>query len=113
MKTMLEKRIADKAETRFKSEFKEFCDFLNRNRFANELKIFTEQGGKNYYRLGSSCGYCPSTDILISENLLNNNTNFLEIKQEFLKQFETEETDKIINQLSVLQDYLTNSPSKE
>ena len=102
---ILSKRIKEKAEKRFEELYSEACLALQKNLLLSEIKINKENG--EYFYLTSTMGYCPATTLFVSDrNLLIKNSKFNEIKEKIINDFIGEETDKILNQIAIMQEYI-------
>jgi hypothetical protein len=95
-KSILEQRIKEKAEERFKKEYwTAIHDILERFPFLKQLKysIGAEKG-----MIFPNNAYCV-TDLLHQQEGDKKQTNFLELQEEMVKRYEKEELDKILNSL--------------
>jgi len=96
-KTFLEKKIRKEAEKKF--EQLEYETRKINNKILSGLKIAVANGAK--LRLGVNClGYNPSTDLLRSPELLKKYTNYYELKENIIREFEEEKTSIILKNLS-------------
>jgi len=108
-KSVLEKRIIEKAKNRFDQDVESAREVLAKHPILNALWIHIKDNVK--LKLCAVHGYCPATDLFTyshDRKLLCENTNFYEIKSKLMEKYIEEETDKILNQLSILQDYIIN-----
>lgn len=97
-KTILEKRISQRAEERYEQEYNALYKALSSNKIARLLKI--------------TIGEKEITDFVDDSQALITNcsktaeiselSNFAEIKKNLIIIYEKEETDKILNELSAL-----------
>ena len=117
--SILEERIRDRAEKRFKELLAETRNVIASNPLLDKLRIFIapeQESGKHrpYVCLHSGqYGYCPNTDLFGSQNdtkLLKECTDFLETKEALVQQFVQEETDDIMSKLDVLRAFIEAEP---
>ncbi len=99
--TMLQKRIREKAEERVIEDIKTAQTVLGRHPILNRLRI-------GRFGLVATMGYCPATDLFNNseQTLLEKETNFGEIKSDLTQKYIGEETDAILRQLAILQEYM-------
>lgn len=105
---MLEKRIHEKAVARFEEDIRSFVKILDGSELRNfQLKIEYE-GKKTDISLaafGNNWGIIRTENSTGWEEWLEENSNFYEMKEEIIKKYEKEETDKILGRLENI-DYL-------
>ena len=95
-KSILEKRIHDKAEERADEYFEEISDFFHKHdELANEL-ILTKTI-ENVYFVTS---YLGGSGIFDNQESLNEHTNWQDIRKELVEKYEKEETDNILDKLN-------------
>lgn len=110
-KSLLEKRIVEKATERFEEEYSKFIKFLISNEFAKFVKIdvgvpvIEGRQEKSIPLAYFGCNW----GIFNQEQRNNRNkkfSNYEEIKKIMIENFIKEETDALLNQLSGLKDFL-------
>lgn len=92
MKTMLEERIMEKAEKRFDKECRDIKCILETNIITKKLNFIINNNER--------CPYYP-------DSFLESAINFKEAKKEIISEYVEEETDKILSELSILNEFLT------
>lgn len=101
-KTMLEKRIEERAEKRFTEDLRSLINVVNTNAIGNKLTLLID--GKPISLAKPSC-----TFGIINEKALDaefaKHTNLKEVKEILIDQYIKEETDDILNKLTNI-DYL-------
>ncbi|MCP9369147.1 hypothetical protein KBX44_06480 [Lentilactobacillus kefiri] len=101
-KSILEKRIHDKAEKRADKYFEEVRSFFESH---NELVYYNHEGlfmnpsdngtPKRYFK----SGYSNFNGIFDSQKELSKFTNWQDIRKELVEKYEKEETDNILDKL--------------
>ncbi len=101
--SVLQARIKERAEKRVAKDVKTAVKVLANHPILENLRI-----GK--LKLVSAYGYCPATDLFHGNGqvLLLKETNFEAVRQSLLEKYIAEETDGILKQLALLQDYMTH-----
>lgn len=92
-KSILEKRIQEKAEEKYNSLLLEAKNFFYSNLIMRKLK----------FKIGDCGQYSLNNNM---ENVFDKITNINEVKKEIIQLLEQEETDNILSKLSVLEYYL-------
>jgi len=101
-KSVLEKRIHDKAEERADRYFREFNNFFHEHsELVNEL-VLTNSKEKIYFKTDA---YGDGNGMFDRQKILNKYTNWQDIRNELVKKYEKEETDNILDKLDSI-DYL-------
>lgn len=94
-KSILEKRIHDKAEERADNYFIEIRDFLHKHdELVNELAL--TRTIENVYFLTS---YYGGSGMFDNQESLSKHTNWQDIRKELVEKYEKEETDNILDKL--------------
>ncbi|MDS1015258.1 hypothetical protein [Lentilactobacillus buchneri] len=100
-KSILEKRIHDKAEERADKYFEEISEFFYQHEelVANGqeglvLKPISENKSINF-----RSPYCDDESLFNSQDTLSKYTNWQDIRKELVEKYEKEETDNILNKL--------------
>lgn len=111
----LENILKDRAIKRFDLLFDKTLKLLRENEILSKLEIFQKE--KNRLCLVSSFGVCYGTDLFHGDigalQLLHDNTNFTQIKDELLKKFEEEETEEFLSKIETLREYLNREKREE
>lgn len=105
-KSILEKRIIQKAKDRFEEDVRKAGVEISKNPILSVLRF----NGSNLKLGNSGMGYCPSTDLFNASpdrGLLCTHTNFKVIESDLISEYVAEETDKILSQLALLQEYIS------
>jgi len=101
-KTILEKRIEEKAIERFNMEYKKWLNYNLSSPFkylcvhvgeCKEVNLFTFGGNYAIFNENGS-------------HKINKSDSFEQIKNELIKKYIAEETDAILSKLTILEDYL-------
>lgn len=101
--THLEKRIKEKAEKRFDAEYEKAIKLLNSNEILKKIKI-------GNFNLTSEYGHCPATDLFVREKtLLIKETNFAKVKETLINKYEKEETDGLLDKISMLSEFFNEN----
>lgn len=104
-KTILEKRILEKAEERTKKEYEDFINFLQKNDFGRELEVFVnDEISIPISNFGCNYGLF-NHDCLRNSNV--NITNLEKVYNEILEKNIKIVTDEILNKLKSIE-YLFN-----
>ena len=104
-KTILEKRILEKAEERTKKEYEDFINFLQKNDFGRELEVFVnDETSIPISNFGCNYGLF-NHDCLRNRNV--NITNLEKVYNEILEKNIKIVTDEILNKLKSIE-YLFN-----
>ncbi len=106
-KSILEKRITEKAEKRFRNDYLEAWNFINRNPILKNL-TFKIRGITEPMQMIDEC----MTDSIFqnyqnfagNENLIKA-SNILEVKKQLIGKYEIAETDELLNKIQSI-DYL-------
>jgi hypothetical protein len=96
-KTILEKRIIEKAEERFQKDYKKFVDFIIDNPIGKRLKIIGLTDG-DIYLSDFGCNYALFNHKQ-NENSDKKNTNYDSVKEELIKEYIKLETDELLQKL--------------
>jgi hypothetical protein len=108
-KSTIEKRILEKAEERFSNLKNDVFKKVRENELLGSLKIFIDKDKKEYVRICGTGGYCPGTDLFNTDKLLEEKTNFKEVKEEIIKEYVKEETDILLEKLDALRYFFSNN----
>lgn len=103
-KTILEKRIEERANERFEDDLRKFIDFLLGHPISKELRVKIGEENIPIANFGSNYG------LLNNEGLHNRHsahTNLEIVKRNLIEKYKKEETDKILEQLESF-NYLFN-----
>mgnify|MGYP001268906130 CR=1 FL=1 len=108
-KTILEKRIKERAEERFDKEFRELVNYIYTHPIGGRLKVKIGDSDIPIVNFGRNYGLFNEEGI---QNKRSDNTNLQSVKMSLLKEYEKEETDEILKKLENL-DYLFNCSQYE
>lgn len=103
-KTILEKRIKERAEERFDNEFREFVKYIYNHPIGGRLKVKIGDSNIPIANFGRNYGLFNEEGI---QNKHSDNTNLQLVKMSLLREYEKEETDEILKKLENL-GYLFN-----
>lgn len=105
-KSILEKRIHEKAVERFGKDIAKFIDFVDKSKLRGfELEVKGGESRIPFADWGCNWGIINTEPYESHEEWLKNHTNFYELREKIIKEYEKEETDKILGKLENL-DYL-------
>ena len=99
-KTILEKRIEQRAEERFEKELKEFIGIVERHPIGKLLRISIE--GKNIPIAANGPNYGLFNYEGTKNSLGEKTTNLGDVKEKLLEKYKQEETDEILSKLDNL-----------
>ncbi len=95
-KSILEKRIHDKAEERADKYFEMISSFFrNERELRSALVLKPNSKEKVYFRTD----YNGGSGIFDSQDILSKYTNWQDIRKELVEKYEKEETDNILSKL--------------
>ena len=95
-KSVLEKRIHDKAEERADEYFNTIRSFFrNESELVSRLVLKPSSTEKLYFRTDYNSG----SGIFDSQESLSEHTNWKDIRKELVEKYEKEETDNILDKL--------------
>lgn len=96
-KSILEKRIHDKAEERADKYFNEISDFFHKHdELVNELVLKSNKKEKLYFKTDF---YGDGDGLFDRQEILNKYTNWQDIRKKLVEKYEKEETDNILSKL--------------
>lgn len=95
-KSILEKRIHDKAEERADKYFKEISDFFHKHDELTNKLILTKTIENVYFVTSYLVG---GSGMFDNQESLNEHTNWQDVRQELVEKYEKEETDNILSKL--------------
>lgn len=105
-KSILEKRIHEKAVERFDKDIRDFINFVGHSELRNfSLGVVGYDSKIGLAAQGCNWGIINTEPYPKHQEWLKEHTNFYEIKEQTIKKYEKEETDKILGKLENL-DYL-------
>lgn len=99
-KTRLEQKIAKQAENRFNKEWQDLLDYLNKHPIAKRLKV---KIGDTDLRFSINFrGGIPTNSLLdpYPSKSVTENTNYTELKDTLLAEYEDEELRNLLDKLS-------------
>lgn len=106
----LEMAIKKKAEARVAELYLEAIRLVNTNPFLSRLKIYRDKENRvsNFFRLASDNYHLPNNDLLTNWNtgLLEESTNFEQLKDSLTKEIEQSEVKLLMDNLSFIKDYI-------
>ena len=93
-KSILEKRIEEKAEKRVKQEYKDLIKYLNESKIAKYIKVTIGEEKINLSNFGSNFG-------LLNGDMSSqaNRTNIFEVIEQLEKDYIQQETDTLLENL--------------
>lgn len=111
-KTILEKRIYERAEEKTKEEYSKFMSFLKTNEFASKLSICIKKGetinDEIYIPLSRfGCNYSLFNDECLKNKFSTDHTTLENVYNEILEENIRKETDNILRRLEDI-NYLFN-----
>lgn len=105
-KSILEKRIHEKAVIRFKKDIADFVSYINNSPLrCFEIEVQGEKSKIPLTDYGTNWALITTDMSGNRKEWLKEHSNFYELKEEIIKKYEKEETDKILEKLENL-DYL-------
>ncbi|MFA5340443.1 MAG: hypothetical protein WC332_01580 [Clostridia bacterium] len=106
-KTILEKRIAEKANRSFSDQMTRTIKLLQSDPILSRLMIYKDKEKKEMFELCGTGGYCPGTTLFrTDESLLLASTNFEKIKALLIEEYEKNETDKMLKIVGDIADFI-------
>lgn len=103
-KTILEKRIEERATELFNKEFSVLIKFLNDNKISRQLKITINEKEIPLCNFGQNYGIFNS---VMNQNKESAVSNFEKVKESLIKEFIKSETDRVLSSLENI-NYLFN-----
>jgi hypothetical protein len=109
-KTVLEQRIKERAEAKFRKQFEDAVKKLRDDPILSRLTISPHN--KSLVLVNGGYGVCYATDMfytLKESDLLRASTNFSDIKEALVAENIQSETDSILSNLEVLTEFLAKT----
>lgn len=103
-KTVLEKRIEERANERFEKEFKEFVNYVYLHPVGKRLTITIGDRNVPIVNFGKNYGLFNEDGL---KNKRSENTNLQLVRDQLLEEYRKEETDDLLNKLDSI-GYLFN-----